>query len=109
MIERQRADLATFGVGFDTWFSEQSLHDSGTVEKCIKDLQAKGVADEEPYRTLLKMARGGVIEEVVREEQVGDEEEPEVDTHSDDPTDVDPQSTIHNPRFSSPAVTADWV
>ncbi len=99
-IHVQSNDLGTFGVEFDTWFSEQSLHDSGTVEKCIQDLQAKGVADEEPYRTLLKMARGGVIEEVVREEQAGDEEEPEVDTHSDNPADVDPQSTIRNPQLS---------
>lgn len=100
MTRVQHADLAAFGVEFDTWFSEQSLHDSGTVEKCIQELQAKGVADEEPYRTLLKMARGGVIEEVVREEQAGDEEEPEVDTHSDDPTDADPQSAIDVPHSS---------
>lgn len=75
ILAEQKADLTDFGVNFDTWFSEQSLHDSNTVEKCIQELQAKGVADEKPYRTILKMGRGGVIEEVVKEEQAGEEDE----------------------------------
>lgn len=73
MIERQRTDLASFGVWFDTWFSEQSLHDRGEVSRLIEELGAKGAADEKPERTVLKMARGGVIEAVERVDQPNEE------------------------------------
>ncbi|RYG32534.1 arginine--tRNA ligase, partial [bacterium] len=75
MIDRQRGDLALFGVEFDTWFSEQSLHDAGIVASRIEELEAKGVADEEPYRIKLKMGRGGQVEETLREEQPQDEDD----------------------------------
>ncbi|MFZ4508065.1 MAG: arginine--tRNA ligase [Fimbriimonas sp.] len=75
MVERQRGDLADFEVGFDTWFSEQSLHNSGEVLQKVDELIAKGVADEEPYRTKIKFGKGGKVEEITREEQAtGDEE-----------------------------------
>jgi arginyl-tRNA synthetase len=38
-----RADLETFGIRFDEWFSEQSLYDSGRVEASIEDLKARRV------------------------------------------------------------------
>lgn len=72
MLEAQRDDLECFGVRFDTWFSEQSLHDAGVVEREIASLVAKGVADERPVRTKLKLAKGGVIEDVILETQAGD-------------------------------------
>jgi len=75
MIERQRGDLSLFGTDFDTWFSEQSLHDGGIVAKAIEDLQAKGVADTREFRTKLKLGKGGVIEEVEFESQVTDEDD----------------------------------
>ncbi|MCX7946287.1 MAG: arginine--tRNA ligase [Hydrogenophilus sp.] len=37
-----RADLAEFGVHFDTWFSEQSLYDTGLVARAIEQLQTAG-------------------------------------------------------------------
>jgi arginyl-tRNA synthetase len=37
MIDRQREDLKIFGVGFDTWFSEQSMHDSGLVSSSLRN------------------------------------------------------------------------
>ena len=48
MIEAQRRDLAEFGVVFDRWFSEQSLHDAGTVTAAIEKLKREGTADAEP-------------------------------------------------------------
>lgn len=36
-----RQVLENFGVTYDVWFSEKSLHDSGAIERVIKDLQAK--------------------------------------------------------------------
>lgn len=37
-----KEDLAAFGVTFDVWFSEQSLHDSDKIREACKFLQDKG-------------------------------------------------------------------
>ncbi len=37
-----RRDLSRFGVEYDVWFSEQTLHDSGAIAKTVKELQEKG-------------------------------------------------------------------
>lgn len=37
-----RNSLANFGVNYDVWFSEKSLHSSGAVDKAIKTLQENG-------------------------------------------------------------------
>jgi arginyl-tRNA synthetase len=44
MIESIRETLRRFGVEFDTWFSERTLHDDGRVEKTLQDLREKGHA-----------------------------------------------------------------
>ncbi len=80
MVERQRGDLTHFGVVFDTWFSEQSLHDQGVVLDRIERLKTTGVADEEPYRIKLKLGKGGAIEETIREEQFDENEGSEEET-----------------------------
>ncbi len=38
--------LADFGVGFDVWFSEQSLHTSGAVQQAVQRLRAQGHVEE---------------------------------------------------------------
>ncbi len=43
IIDGMRADLIDFGVHFDRWFSEQSLYDSGQVEKDIHVFREKGL------------------------------------------------------------------
>lgn len=75
MLAKQREDLASFGVEFDTWFSEQSLHLSGTVQSEISKVIATGGADEEPIRKKLKLAKGGRVEDVEVENQPVDEDE----------------------------------
>lgn len=67
----QAQALGKFGVDFDTWFSEQSLHDSGVVNKEIEHMIASKVADENEVRSVLKLARGGVIEDVEIQDQAG--------------------------------------
>jgi len=37
-----RGDLQEFGVTFDNWFSEQSLYDTGRVERAVNQLEAAG-------------------------------------------------------------------
>ncbi|MCX7799698.1 MAG: arginine--tRNA ligase [Fimbriimonadales bacterium] len=75
MIERQRDDLRAFAVHFDTWFSEQSLHDAGEVERCLQRLVEAGIADTEPYQTVLKLGKNGEVLETVRVEQPRDDED----------------------------------
>jgi arginyl-tRNA synthetase len=41
-----KKDLATFGVSFDRWFSEQSLYDSESVQAVIQDLRSRDIVYE---------------------------------------------------------------
>ncbi len=68
MIASQREDLAAFATTFQSWFSEQTLYDSGVTQECIESLVAKGAADEEPFQLELVRKRGEV-EEVLRHGQ----------------------------------------
>ncbi|SEO91441.1 arginine--tRNA ligase [Trujillonella endophytica] len=42
MFAEIKRSLAGFGVAFDTYFSEKTLHDSGALEKAIARLRAQG-------------------------------------------------------------------
>ena len=42
MRERIEATLERFGVHFDTWFSERSLHESGALEATLAELRERG-------------------------------------------------------------------
>ena len=46
ILEGIKEDLSNFGVTFDQWFSEQSLYDSGRVQKAIDDFKAKDLIYE---------------------------------------------------------------
>ncbi|HSH42442.1 MAG TPA: arginine--tRNA ligase [Arenicellales bacterium] len=46
LLEDIRSDLEEFGVVFDRWFSEQSLHDSGALERTIERLRESGYTYE---------------------------------------------------------------
>lgn len=59
MLLRQREDLAEFGVRFDTWFSEQALHESGEVDRTVADLKQMGVAYELDGALWLKATQFG--------------------------------------------------
>lgn len=41
-----RGSLENFGVVFDNWFSEQSLHDAGSVHEVVDILREKGIVYE---------------------------------------------------------------
>lgn len=47
LIAVVKQDLDAYGVHYDEWFSEKSLHVDGSVEKAIKELQNKGLAYEQ--------------------------------------------------------------
>jgi arginyl-tRNA synthetase len=51
MINNIRSDLELLGVGFDVWFSEQSLFDSGQYQKVMALLQQGGYLTEKEGAT----------------------------------------------------------
>jgi arginyl-tRNA synthetase len=44
MIERIKDTLERFGVHFDTWFSERTLHEGGEIERAIERVEKDGHA-----------------------------------------------------------------
>jgi arginyl-tRNA synthetase len=42
-----RPDLALFGIRFDSWFSEKTLHDQGAIGAAVEELRRLGVLAEE--------------------------------------------------------------
>ena len=42
MLAEMRASLERFGVHFDVWFSERTLHESGAVEHALDELRGQG-------------------------------------------------------------------
>ena len=69
MLADQRDDLAAFRVSFDRWYSEQSLHDSGMIEKALKTLQANDhLYEQEGALWFRSTAFGDEKDRVVRRE-----------------------------------------
>jgi len=54
-----RASLERFGVHFDVWFSERSLHDGGAVERALAMLAARGETFEEDGALWLRTSAHG--------------------------------------------------
>jgi arginyl-tRNA synthetase len=46
-LELQKQTLSSYGITFDTWFSETSLHKDGSVEQAIKLLREKNLTYEQ--------------------------------------------------------------
>jgi len=53
-LSQQKKVLATFGTHFDTWFSERSLHDAGSVEHGMDVLRKQGHVFELENATWLR-------------------------------------------------------
>ena len=62
---RMKKDLADFGVEFDIWFSEQSLHDEEKVEKAIDYLKDKEYAYEDENALWFKASEFGAEKDEV--------------------------------------------
>ncbi|HBV86695.1 MAG TPA: arginine--tRNA ligase [Desulfosporosinus sp.] len=54
-----RETLQDFGVEYDVWFNEQSLHDSGAVRSTMEDLEKKGYIYEKEGAHWLKSTQFG--------------------------------------------------
>ena len=42
ILKRQREELSRYGVNFDVWFSEKTLHESGAVARAVEILKERG-------------------------------------------------------------------
>jgi len=47
LLDRIKEDLAAFGVNFETWFSEATLHAKGLVQITLDELRERGLTKEE--------------------------------------------------------------
>ncbi len=59
MLKQMRAELEGFGVTFDVWFSETTLHESGKVEQAADMLLASGEAFREGEAVWLRTTSRG--------------------------------------------------
>ena len=59
MIGGMRDSLDRLGVGFDRFFSEKSLHDSGAVDAGIEKVAAAGYTDDEDGAVILRTTTWG--------------------------------------------------
>ena len=59
IVDGQRRDMERFGVIFDTWFSEASLHDGGKIDDVLDQLTMSGYAYEKDGALFLKSTAFG--------------------------------------------------
>ncbi len=59
MIAQQKSDLEAFGVHFDTWFSEATLHADGRVQSAIEEVSRRGFTYEKDGALWLKATAFG--------------------------------------------------
>ncbi|HDP80178.1 MAG TPA: arginine--tRNA ligase [Spirochaetes bacterium] len=69
-VKGQREDLEGFNVRFKKWFSERTLHEDGSVERTLADLEGRGVIYEEEGRKVFRSTDYGDDKDrvVVRED-----------------------------------------
>ncbi|MBC7287897.1 MAG: arginine--tRNA ligase, partial [Armatimonadetes bacterium] len=71
MVETLREDCTAMGISFDVWFSEQSLYDSGAIERAVAKLRELGVAYERDGAIWLRSSDFGDDEDRVLVRQSG--------------------------------------
>lgn len=59
MLKIQKADLERFGIKFDVWFSERTLHESNKVMKAVEKLLENGYAYKKAGAIWLKSTAFG--------------------------------------------------
>ncbi len=59
MLEQMRDELEAFGVEFDVWFSETTLHQGGKVQEAVERLLASGEAYQEGEAVWLRTTSRG--------------------------------------------------
>ncbi len=70
-LARMRADLARYGIHYDNWFFESTLHDSGYVRETIDMLTQRGYTYEQDGALWLRTTRFGCEKDDVLRRQNG--------------------------------------
>lgn len=72
IVESHKRVLADYGVHFDVWFSERSLHDAGAVEETIETLRGRGYVYESDGALWLRSTAFGDDKDRVLKKQDGE-------------------------------------
>ncbi len=59
MLQDIRETLEAFGIRFDTWFSERTLHERGDVRRCLEALRERDLVYEEDGAAWFRSTRFG--------------------------------------------------
>ena len=89
-----RNDLEEFGIHYQNWYSEQSLHDSGAIQASLTQLEQAGHLYQKEGATWLRTT------------VFGDEDDRVVIRHNGQPTYFAPDIAYHHEKF---ARGFDWV
>lgn len=71
LLDRVKEDLATFGVEFETWFSETSLHTGGLIQQSLDELRQKRLLIEEDGAWWFRSSQFGDEKDRVAQKQDG--------------------------------------
>ncbi len=71
-LKSQERDLESFGVIFDRWFREHTLHEEGAVKACIKRYEEAGALYQHEGATWLRLTDRGMEKDEVLVRQGGD-------------------------------------
>lgn len=72
LVNEIRADLARFGVTFQSWFSEASLQQSGAVLRVVQELKTRGLIVEQEGAVWFRSSAYGDEKDRVVQKQDGD-------------------------------------
>ncbi len=87
IVAQQREDLERFGVVFDRWFFESTLHDGGKVDEVVSWLVSRGVAYEQDGAVWL------------RSTEFGDDKDRVLRRSDGRPTYIAPDAAYHRDKF----------
>lgn len=71
LLGRIKEDLATFGVDFETWFSETSLHTTGLIQQALDELRQKKLLIQEDGAWWFRSSQFGDEKDRVAQKQDG--------------------------------------
>ena len=72
LLDRLKDDLLVFGIPFDTWFSEATLHDSGRIEQSLTALKERDLVFQKEGAWWFRSSDFGDEKDRVVEKQDGD-------------------------------------
>jgi arginyl-tRNA synthetase len=71
LLDRIKEDLATFGVEFETWFSETALHTNGLIQQALDELRRMGLLIQEEGAWWFRSSQFGDEKDRVVQKQDG--------------------------------------